>query len=196
MRVRGTTRWMGCVALVTTMVLSVACVRQSAPVAPETPPPPPASPSNTPPPAPPSPPPPAPPPVVPAELIPDDGFTTRSLEDINRESPLEPAFFVLDSSEIDDLARQVIEANAAVLREYPSWVVTIEGHCDERGTAEYNLGLGERRALAAREQLLELGIAAERVRTVSYGKEFPFDPGHDDGAWEANRRAHFVITAR
>jgi peptidoglycan-associated lipoprotein len=133
---------------------------------------------------------------VPTELIPDDEFASRSLEDINRESPLEPAFFVIDSSELDDLARQVLEVNAEVLREYPSWVVTIEGHCDERGTAEYNLGLGERRALVAREQLLGLGIAAERVRTVSYGKEFPFDPGHDDAAWKSNRRAHFVITAR
>ena len=196
MRVRGTTRWMVCVTLVGTMVLSVACARQSAPVAPETSPPPPASPSSTPPPAPPPPPPAAPPPVVPTELVPDDEFASRSLEDINRESPLEPAYFLLDSSELDDLARQVLEANAEVLREYPSWVVTIEGHCDERGTAEYNLGLGERRALAAREQLLGLGIAAERVRTVSYGKEFPFDPGHDDAAWDSNRRAHFVITAR
>ena len=191
MRVRGTTRWMGCVTLVATMVLSVACARQPAPVAPETSPPPPASSSSTPP-----PPPPPPPPVVPTELIPDDEFASRSLEAINRESPLEPVLFVLDSSELDDLARQVLEANAEVLREYPSWVVTIEGHCDERGTAEYNLGLGERRALAAQQQLLGLGVAAERVRTVSYGKEFPFDPGHDEAAWASNRRAHFVITAK
>ena len=89
-----------------------------------------------------------------------------------------------------------MEANVDVLQRYPSWVVTIEGHCDERGTPEYNLGLGERRALAARDYLLELGIDPERVRTVSYGKEFPFDPGNDERAWSANRRAHFVITAK
>ena len=133
---------------------------------------------------------------MPAELVPDNPFASRSLEEINRESPLEPAFFLLDSSEFDDLARQAIETNAEVLRQYSTWVVTIEGHCDERGTAEYNLGLGERRALAAQRHLLGLGIAAERVRTVSYGKEFPFDPGHDDAAWASNRRAHFVITAK
>ena len=74
--------------------------------------------------------------------------------------------------------------------------VIVEGHCDERGTAEYNLALGERRAVAARAYLVSLGIAAERLRTVSYGKEFPFDPGHDEAAWAKNRRAHFVVTAK
>jgi len=75
-------------------------------------------------------------------------------------------------------------------------VITIEGHCDERGTAEYNLALGERRAVAARTYLVSLGIAADRLRTVSYGKEFPFDPGHGDEAWGKNRRDHFVITQK
>ena len=65
------------------------------------------------------------------------------------------------------------------MKRYPSWTVTVEGHCDERGTAEYNLALGERRAIAARAYLVSLGIPAGRVRTVSYGKEFPFDPGHN-----------------
>ena len=74
--------------------------------------------------------------------------------------------------------------------------MTIEGHCDERGTPEYNLALGERRAVAARAYLVSLGIAADRLRTVSYGKEFPFDPGHDEAAWAKNRRAHFVVTAK
>ena len=200
MRTRGTTNRVGCVALVVTALwLQAACSRQAAPVAPETSPPPPVSETNTPPAAPPtspSPPPPAPPPPVPTELTPDDPFASRSLEEINRESPLSPAFFPLDGSELDDRGRQAIEANAEVLRRYPTWVVTIEGHCDERGTAEYNLGLGERRALAAQQYLLQLGIDAQRVRSVSYGKEFPFDPDHNETAWAANRRAHFVITAR
>ncbi len=197
MRARGTTRWMGCVAVgVMALWLPTACARQPAPLAPEAPPPPPASTGGDTRPPPPPPPPPAPPPIVPPELSPDDEFASRSLEEINRESPLEAAFFLLDSADLDAVGRRVIEANADVLRRYPSWVVTIEGHCDERGTAEYNLGLGERRALAAQQFLVELGIDASRVQTVSYGKEFPFDPGHDDSAWASNRRAHFVITAR
>ena len=196
MRVRGTARWLGYVTVVlTTLWVQLACVRQPAPVAPETSPPPPASTNNTPPPLPP-PPPPAPPPVVPTELPLDDEFASRSLEDINRESPLDPAYFGLDSAQLDDRARRVLEANAEVLRDYPSWIVTIEGHCDERGTPEYNLGLGERRALVAQQYLVELGLDAMRIRTVSYGKEFPFDPGHDENAWTANRRAHLVITAK
>jgi peptidoglycan-associated lipoprotein len=75
-------------------------------------------------------------------------------------------------------------------------VITIEGHCDERGTPEYNLGLGERRGLVARDYLLTLGLQNDRLRTVSYGKEFPFDPGSNEEAWSRNRRAHFVITER
>ena len=90
----------------------------------------------------------------------------------------------------------MLQANAAVLKKYPTWVVTIEGHCDERGTKEYNLALGERRAVAARTYLISLGLDANRLRTVSYGSEFPFDPGHEEPAWHRNRRAHFVITAK
>ena len=148
-------------------------------------------------PAPPSPPPvPEPPPPPPTPLIPEDEFASRSLEELNRESPLEPVFFDYDSSDIGGAAQATLEANAEVLGRYPTWVITIEGHCDERGTPEYNLGLGERRALTAREYLIEMGLPASRLRTVSYGKEFPFDPGNNESAWAKNRRAHFVITAR
>ena len=105
-------------------------------------------------------------------------------------------FFALDSSELDQAGQQVLNTNAEVLRKYPTWIITIEGHCDERGTAEYNLALGERRALAAKTYLVSLGIPTERLRTVSYGKEFPFDPGHDEAAWSKNRRAHFVVTSK
>ena len=93
-------------------------------------------------------------------------------------------------------AQQTLNQDAALLKEHPTWVITIEGHCDERGTAEYNLALGERRAVAARTYLVSLGIAADRLHTVSYGKEFPFDPAHAEAAWAKNRRAHFVITAK
>ena len=126
----------------------------------------------------------------------DEGVDARNLEELNRDSPLKPAFFPLDSSELDDAARGVVAANADTLKQNPRWVVTIEGHCDERGTAEYNLALGERRAVSARTYLVSLGIPADRIKTVSYGKEFPFDPGHDESAWSKNRRAHFVVTAK
>ncbi len=176
-----------------------ACVSEPPPVAPETSPlPPPPEISDEPVPRPVTPPPPvAPPPLVPPDILdPDDEFSRRTLEELNRESPLEPVFFALDGSELDDVGRRAAEANADIMRRFPTWVVTIEGHCDERGTAEYNLGLGERRALAAQQYMVELGIAANRIRTVSYGKEFPFDPGHDDRAWASNRRAHFVISSK
>ena len=128
----------------------------------------------------------------------DENLTAApaSLDDLNRNSPLKPVFFLLDSSEIDPAAKTVLDADAAVLKQNSTWVVTVEGHCDERGTAEYNLALGDRRAAAAVAYLRSLGIPAERLKTVSYGKEFPFDPGHDEGAWSKNRRAHFVITAK
>jgi peptidoglycan-associated lipoprotein len=151
-----------------------------------------------PPPAP-APPPPAraPEPVpVPPEPPREDAVSSTSLDDLNRNSPLRPAFFGLDSSEIDPTAKSVLDGNAALLRQNPTWIITIEGHCDERGTAEYNLALGERRAGAALTYLQSLGIPASRLKTVSYGKEFPFDPGHDDTSWAKNRRAHFVITAK
>jgi peptidoglycan-associated lipoprotein len=126
----------------------------------------------------------------------EDEFTSRSLEEINRDSPLSPVFFGYDSSELDPEAQAVIQANADALLQFPTWVVTIEGHCDERGTPEYNLGLGERRALAVRDHLVRLGVAVSQLPTVSYGKEFPFAPGSDEASWGANRRAHFVITAQ
>ena len=115
---------------------------------------------------------------------------------MNRSSPLKPAFFEYDSSELTSEAQQVLNGNAGVLKKFASWTVTIEGHCDERGTAEYNLALSERRAVTTRAYLISLGIAADRLRTVSYGKEFPFEPGHEESAYSKNRRAHFVVTAK
>jgi peptidoglycan-associated lipoprotein len=126
----------------------------------------------------------------------EDSVVNRSLDELNRDSPLRPAFFLLDSSDLDDTGRSVVTSNVEVLKKYPQWVVTVEGHCDERGTAEYNLALGERRASAVKTYMVSLGIAPDRLRTVSYGKEFPFDQGHSDEAWSKNRRAHFVITAK
>jgi peptidoglycan-associated lipoprotein len=133
---------------------------------------------------------------VPAEPLAEDSIANRSLDDLNRQSPLKPAFFGLDSADLDDQGRAVVSANAELLKKFPTWMILIEGHCDERGTPEYNLALGERRAAAVKTYLVSLGISPDRLRTVSYGKEFPFDPGRDENAWAKNRRAQFVITAR
>ncbi len=183
-------------ALMLFTLVAAACGGKNPPVARPAPPPAPAGTEagGTRPPAPPEPV--AEPPIVPPEPVADDRISSASLDDLNRNSPLQPAFFELDSSELTAEAQRTLNENAALLKQYPSWTVTIEGHCDERGTAEYNLALGERRAVSARAYLVSLGISADRLRTVSYGKEFPFDPGHDEAAYAKNRRAHFVITAK
>ena len=133
---------------------------------------------------------------VPQQPLSEDAIGNRSLDDLNRDSPLKPVLFALDSAELDDMGRATVQANADILKKYPTWQVTIEGHCDERGTAEYNLALGERRAVAVKTYLVSLGISADRLRTVSYGKEFPFEPAHNEDAWSKNRRGHFVITSK
>ncbi len=193
-RMRKLEMWLG-VAVVT---VTVACGKKPPTV--ERPMPPPADTAggalgNTP--APPAPAPPLPePPIVTPAVSSEGAIGSKNLDDLNRESPLAPVLFALDSFEVSAEGRAVLQASAQVLRQQPTWQVTVEGHCDERGTAEYNLSLGERRAVAAKTYLVSLGVAAERLRTVSYGKEFPFDPGHDESAWGKNRRAHFVITAK
>jgi len=187
------------VALLALVVLVSACGKKATPV--PIPQPPPPAVNNTPPPAPPLTQPPQRVaedlPVPPQPVAADDSLSGRSLDDVNGpNSPLKPAFFTLDNADLDDAAKAVVSANADLLRKYPTWMVTVEGHCDERGTAEYNLALGERRAVAVKTYLVSLGISPDRLRTVSYGKEFPFDPGHTEGAWSNNRRAQFVITAK
>ena len=180
--------------LIALTLVAGACHKKQPPIARPMPPPPPGSTETAKPPAPPEPV--TEPTPVPPEPVAEDTIGSASLDTLNRNSPLKPVFFALDVSEIDAAGQQALQENADVLKKYPSWQVTIEGHCDERGTAEYNLALGERRAAAARAYLLSLGIAPDRIKTVSYGKEFPFDPGHDESAWAKNRRAHFVVTAK
>jgi len=109
---------------------------------------------------------------------------------------LKPAFFDYDKTDIRADARDVLAANATWLKKYPSVQLTVEGHTDERGTAQYNLALGDRRANAAKDYLVSLGVDASRVKTVSYGKERPFANGHDEDSWQKNRRAHFVVTGK
>jgi peptidoglycan-associated lipoprotein len=182
-------------------LLAAACGGKKPPVArPAPPPPPPTVASRTPSDPGTRPPPPpelvAPPPIVPPEPIREDSIASGSLDEINRNSPLKPLLFEFDSSDITPDGRAVLEGNAMILKRFPGWTVTIEGHSDERGTAEYNLALGERRAVTARAQLIAMGVSGDRLRTVSYGKEFPFDPAHSEDAYATNRRAHFVVTAK
>jgi peptidoglycan-associated lipoprotein len=171
-----------------------ACAKKVTPVPKPAPPPPAGGTTGGPPPGPPEPV--SEPTVVPPMPVPEDAIGSKSLDDLNRDSPLSPVFFALDSSDLSPVGQTTLQQNAGVLKKYAAWQITIEGHADERGSAEYNLALGERRALAARDYLVSLGIPATRVRTVSYGKEFPFDPARTEEAYAKNRRAHFVITAK
>ena len=104
--------------------------------------------------------------------------------------------FDFDQYDLRPDARAILDRKVAFLNENGSVRVQIEGHCDERGTSEYNLVLGERRANASKQYVTTAGINTARLSTISYGKERPLDPGHDEAAWARNRRAHFVITGQ
>jgi peptidoglycan-associated lipoprotein len=108
--------------------------------------------------------------------------------------PLEDVHFEYDSANLTDQARATLEKHALWLQNHRAAKVSVEGHCDERGTVEYNLALGEKRARAARDYLASLGVASDRMRTVSFGKERPLDTGNNEAAWAANRRAHFAVS--
>jgi peptidoglycan-associated lipoprotein len=173
-----------------------ACAKKTPPVARPIPPPPgPTDPGAGRPPAPPTPVA-EPQPIPPEPTLAADDIGSKDIDEINKNSPFQPVFFAFDQFDVEGAGQQALNHNAEILRKYPSWIITIEGHADERGTAEYNLALGERRALGARNYLVSLGVPADRLRTVSYGKEFPFDPGHTEEAWAKNRRAHFVVTSK
>ena len=180
--------------IVLALAVGVSCAKKQPPVARPTTPPASATADPNRPPAPPTPV--AEPTPVPPEPVADDALASRDIDEINKNSPFQPVFFAFDSSELDSAGQLALNTNAEILKKYSTWVITIEGHADERGTAEYNLALGERRAVAARTYLVSLGVPADRLRTVSYGKEFPFDPGHDEAAWANNRRAQFVVTSK
>jgi peptidoglycan-associated lipoprotein len=102
-------------------------------------------------------------------------------------------YFDFDKAELSAASKDILKKKADVLRDNPKLSVTIEGHCDERGTNEYNLALGERRADAAFKYLNAMGIAADRLKTVSYGEEKPAAAGHDEAAWSKNRRDEFKV---
>lgn len=110
--------------------------------------------------------------------------------DFNQE--VKDAFFDTDKADIRSDAREALQQTADFLKSEPSIRVTIEGHCDERGSTEYNLGLGDRRAAAVKAYLVSLGVSADRMTTVSFGKEKPFCMEHGEPCWQQNRRGHFV----
>ncbi len=109
---------------------------------------------------------------------------------------LKDIHFDFDKYDIRPEDAEILRENASLLMKYSSVKIQIEGHCDERGTNEYNLALGERRANAAKNYLISLGLSANRISTISYGEERPFDPGHNEDAWAKNRRGHFVILSK
>jgi peptidoglycan-associated lipoprotein len=177
--------------MVAVLTLSAGCGKKP-PAQPAPPPPPPTAPQ--PPPPPPPPPQPPPPPAPPRELTPEEIFQQTPLEELSRQ--LEPAYFAYDSAELSERARASLQKNADWLRKWTSTRVTLEGHCDSRGTNEYNLALGERRAAAARDYLVSLGVGGDRLSIVSKGEEQPFCMDENESCWQQNRRAHFIVTAK
>ncbi|GAB6162286.1 hypothetical protein JCM12298_14450 [Desulfothermus naphthae] len=120
-------------------------------------------------------------------------FVLPVLPEVAKKEIKKRIHFAFDSYELNDDAKEILKKKAEVLLKYPSIKLVIEGHCDERGTEEYNLALGERRARAAYEYLIMLGIEADRLSIVSYGEERPLDPRHNEEAWAKNRRDEFKI---
>jgi peptidoglycan-associated lipoprotein len=132
--------------------------------------------------------------VVATEVLPND------IGELNRVAQsrgyIADAFFEYNDASLSGDAQSALTSSATWLKKNGQYNLLIEGHCDERGTEQYNLALGDRRANQAKEYLVTLGVDAARIRTVSYGEERPFDPGHDESAWSMNRRDHLVLVGR
>ena len=112
------------------------------------------------------------------------------------QTAFEDIYFAFDKSTIESEAREILKRLASLLDSNKNYSLVIEGHCDERGTVEYNLALGQRRADAAMKYLVDLGLDKESIKTITYGKERPLNPGQDEEAWAKNRRAHFLTTLK
>jgi peptidoglycan-associated lipoprotein len=182
-------------ALVSAFALAAAGCHKKAPAAVPAPPPspPPAAPATPPPPPPPPPPAPAP---TPPPLTEEEIFARKSLEQLNAERPLDDVYFDLDQSTVREDAKPRLQKDADWLKRWTSTQITVEGHCDSRGSSEYNLGLGSRRATAVKDYLVSLGVPAGRMTVVSKGKESPACSDENESCWQQNRRGHFVITAK
>lgn len=181
-------------AIVVAVSLTVgACAKK----APEPPPPAPTAPAPpatkpTPPPPPPAPPP-APQPAAPTE---DELFAKKTLEQLNAEKPLADVYFAYDSTDLSEESRASLQKNLQWLNRWKSTRIMVEGHADSRGTNEYNLALGERRADAVRDYLASLGLTADRITIVSKGEEEPICRDEGESCWQQNRRGHFIITEK
>jgi peptidoglycan-associated lipoprotein len=184
-----------CAAVILMAAVSgAACSRNPKPQppapAPVTAPPPPTSPATPPP------PPAAPAPATPAPPSEDEIFRNKTLDQLNAEKPLADAFFALDSTDLTAEARGLLQKDVEWMKKWTTTKVMVEGHADSRGTNEYNLALGERRADAVRDYLVSLGVAENRITIVSKGEEQPFCSDETEACWQQNRRGHFIITAK
>jgi peptidoglycan-associated lipoprotein len=187
-------RHVGCViGLLAILIVAPGCRRQT-PAA--TPAPPPPAPAPT---AAPKPPPPPPAPAAapkPAPLTEEQIFAQKTLEQLNAERPLADVFFDYDQSVVRDDGRGALQKNADWLKRWTSTQISVEGHADSRGSSEYNLALGSRRATSVKDYLVNLGIPGNRITVVSKGKEQPFCTAETEDCWQQNRRGHFIITAK
>lgn len=169
------------------LALAAGCKKKSPTTTPEASPPPaaveapPSSASTT-----------TPPPPAPRE----SGVLSEDLQTLNSKGYLKDAFFDFDKADLREDARTALASDAQWIKQYSSIRVLVEGHCDERGTEEYNLSLGQKRASSVKDYLVSLGVEGARVNTVSYGKARPFCGDHDENCWQQNRRGHFVITGK
>ena len=152
-----------------------------APIVPEAPPPAPAPPART---------------EAPAQVDEYARLRAMSAEEIEKSGLLAEVYFDFDKAEIRDADRETLTKNAAALKRFDFLRITVEGHCDERGTVEYNLALGERRSRAAMDYLMQLGVPAERLKSVSYGKEVPLCREASEDCWGRNRRGTFTVTGK
>jgi len=123
----------------------------------------------------------------------EEVFMSKSLDQVNQERPLPTIYFDFDQYNLREDAKPLLEQNAAWMKKLKTSKILIEGHCDERGTEDYNLALGEKRAKSAFDYLSSLGIEPARMKVISYGKSQPLDPGHDESSWQRNRRAQFLV---
>jgi len=180
-------------ALCAILGLTAAACKRPVPAPAPAPAPPPAAPA---PPPPPPPPPPKPAPPAPAPLTEDQIFAKKTVDQLNAERPLADVLFDYDSASLRDDGRGAASKNADYLKRWASVRLTVEGHADSRGTAEYNLALGERRASAVKDYLVGLGVAADRLTTISKGKEQPVCTEETEACWQRNRRGFHIITAK
>ncbi len=176
------------------VLLAVGACKKVEPEPPAPPPPPPPV-EETPPPPKPVPPPPAPP-VEPEYQSPWSEDIVEADRQVHEKGLLGDVYFEFDKATLTDMTRSQLSKNADFLktRDGEKLVITIEGHCDERGTNDYNLALGDRRSNAARDYLLSLGVAADRLKTLSYGEERPQCDESNEDCWQLNRRAYFRVT--